>query len=151
MILGTRRTWGSFGFRGWLRSRFRVDLRNERVLQNGNFWHPWAPWGRFWTLGHQKYYVFLTTCFWIAFCIDSGRPSEVAGMRSAHAGACFVRVGRFWKGSILRSIWGSFWNEKGDQNPNYTNFGDHVGHFGGIFLCVVCVSSKKIDFDNIDL
>ena len=33
-------TWGSLGFRGGLRSGFRVDLRNERVLQNGHFWHP---------------------------------------------------------------------------------------------------------------
>ena len=86
----------------------------------------------------------MTTCFGITFCIDSGCPFEVADMRSAHAGACLLSVGHFQKVTILRFIWGSFWNQKGNHNPNYTNLGNHFGDFWGICLRVFFLPSKTV-------
>ena len=40
---------------------------------------------------------------------EHGAPHEGGDMRSAHAGACFVRVGARHFGSILGSILESFW------------------------------------------
>ena len=43
---------------------------------------------------------------------EQKRSSPGGDMRSAHAGACFVRVGPRRVGSILGSIFGAFWEAK---------------------------------------
>ncbi len=48
-------------------------------------------------------------------------------MRSAHAGACFVRVGRCRFGSILGSILESFWES---SSPLYSFWGARVATTG---------------------
>ena len=40
---------------------------------------------------------------------ENGAPQGGVDMRSVHAGACFVRIGRCCLGSILDSILESFW------------------------------------------
>ena len=54
--------------------------------------------------------------FWCPFSGRGKRSKNGApqggDMRSAHAGACFVRVGPRSVGSILGSIFGAFWEAK---------------------------------------
>ncbi len=55
-------------------------------------------------------------CWWYLFDLlkrsQNGAPRGGLDMQSAHAGACFVRVGSCRPGSVVGSILGAFWEPK---------------------------------------
>ncbi len=96
----------------------------------GSFWEPsGSTFGVI--LAHNFEIGGITSTFWCPFSgfgkrSQNGAPQGGGDMRSAHAGACFVRVGRCRVGSILGSILESFWHGW----PPFWRPVHHKGHSG---------------------
>ena len=71
-------------------------------------------------------------------------PKGGVDMQSAHAGACFVRVGSCRPGSVLGSILGAFWEPK---SPLYYLLGSQ-SHYYTPLLSVVIDHEFREEFDS---
>ena len=79
-------------------------------------------------LQKDGFYVDFSLSFSSApFWSENGHSKRGVDIGSAHAGACFVRVGRCRLGSILGSILESFW---GPSSPLYSFVGARVAETG---------------------
>ena len=73
--------------------------------------------------------------FWCPFSglrkrSENGAPGKGGDMRSAHAGACFVRVGSCRLGSVLGSILGAFWEPGSPLYSLLVDLGCSLGNPG---------------------
>ena len=73
------------------------------------------------------FYIFLEACFGTPKRSENGAPQWGVDMQSAHAGACFVRVGTCRPGTVLGSILGAFWEPKSALYSVWVDLGCKLG------------------------
>ncbi len=80
---------------------------------------------------------------------ENGAPQGGVDMQSAHAGACFVRVGTCRPGTVLGSILGAFWEPKSALYSFLVDLGCNLGvqkQWGGrgcVLWCPGCQNGPQ--------
>ncbi len=104
-----------------------MDPWNAQRSEKGTWRTPPLPGGSLFGYFLQNiskvsfYVVFLSYFPSVPFWIENGPSKRGVNIGSAHAGVCFVRVGRGRLDSLLGSILESFW---GPSSPLYSFFVD---------------------------
>jgi hypothetical protein len=155
--------FGDFGCQGppKVTCRHPRRLRDDFLMIFDGFGSPFrgpggALWGTFWCMFCEMYIFsqIVRGIFGLWKRSENGAPQGGVDMQSAHAGACFVRVGTCRPGTVLGSILGAFWEPKSTLYSVLVDLGCKLGaqkQWGGRGCVLWCPGCQNGPFRVVPL